>query len=171
MRKMPYLQTDRLTIIPFSFDLIKAMANKKELEKLLNVDVPEEFESVQFEEFLPFHLKDSSVSRVSHTWEGVLIHTCDEKVIGTMGFKNVESSNNLEVGYQLIPAYRNKGYAVEMANALVNWAFPERKTDKVTNDEVNEIMKRLGLSRLTVEPHIVKDRIDEEKFKKENEYM
>ena len=148
------------------------MTNKKELEKLLQVEVPEEFKNMQFEEFLPFHLNDSSISKVSHTWEGVLIHTSDEKVIGTMGYKNIESSSSLEVGYHLIPAYRNKGYAIEMANALVNWAFPDQEADdKVKKEDLNGVMKRLGLSRLTVEPHVVNKRIDEVKFMKENDYM
>ncbi|MGG1687979.1 GNAT family N-acetyltransferase [Pseudalkalibacillus sp. NRS-1564] len=169
---MPYLQTDRLTIIPFSFDLIKAMTDKKELEKLLHVEVPEEFKNVQFEEFLPFHLNDSAISRVSHKWEGILIHTSDEKVIGTMGYKNMEASSNLEVGYHLIPEYRNKGYAIEMASALVHWAFPDEKVNsKVSSEEVNIVMERIGLSKLTVEPPVVKNKIDEEKFMKENEYM
>ncbi|WP_273852363.1 GNAT family N-acetyltransferase [Guptibacillus spartinae] len=165
---MPYLQTDRLTIIPFSFDLIKAMTNKKELEKLLHVEVPEEFNNVQFEQFLPFHLTDDAIS--SHRWEGILIHTSDGKVIGTMGYNNIEASSNLEVGYHLIPAYRNKGYAIEMASALVNWAFPEKESQE-DKEEMNNVMKRIGLSKLTVEPHILKHKIDEEKFMKENEYM
>ena len=165
---MPYLQTDRLTIIPFSFDLIKAMTNKKELEKLLHVEVPEEFNNVQFEQFLPFHLTDDAIS--SHRWEGILIHTSDGKVIGTMGYNNIEASSNLEVGYHLIPAYRNKGYAIEMASALVNWAFPEKESQE-DKEEMNNVMKRIGLSKLTVEPHILKHKIDEEKIMKENEYM
>ncbi|MCA0173315.1 GNAT family N-acetyltransferase [Bacillus sp. RAR_GA_16] len=165
---MPYLQTDRLTIIPFSFDLIKAMTNKKELEKLLHVEVPEEFNNVQFEQFLPFHLTDDAIS--SHRWEGILIHTSDGKVIGTMGYNNMEASSNLEVGYHLIPAYRNKGYAIEMASALVNWAFPDKENQE-DKEEMNNVMKRIGLSKLTVESHILKHKIDEEKFMKENEYM
>ncbi len=165
---MPYLQTDRLTIIPFSLDLIKAMTNKKELEKLLHVEVPEEFNNVQFEQFLPFHLTDSTIS--SHRWEGILIHTSDEKVIGTMGYNNLEATNNLEVGYQLIPDYRNKGYAIEMASALVSWAFPDKESNE-DEEEMNNVMDRIGLSKLTVEPHLLKNKIDEEKFIKENEYM
>ncbi|WP_165999889.1 GNAT family N-acetyltransferase [Bacillus sp. Cs-700] len=165
---MPYLQTDRLTIIPFSFDLIKAMTNKKELEKLLHVEVPEEFNNVQFEQFLPFHLTDSTIS--SQRWEGILIHTSDEKVIGTMGYNNLEATNNLEVGYQLIPDYRNKGYAIEMASALVSWAFPDKESNE-GKEEMNNVMDRTGLSKLTVEPHLLKHKIDEEKFIKENEYM
>ncbi|WP_273835566.1 GNAT family N-acetyltransferase [Guptibacillus sedimenti] len=165
---MPYLQTDRLTIIPFSFDLIKAMTNKKELEKLLHVEVPEEFNNVQFEQFLPFHLTDGTIS--SHRWEGILIHTSDEKVIGTMGYNNLEATNNLEVGYHLIPDYRNKGYAIEMASALVSWAFPDKENNE-GKEEMNNVMDRIGLSKLTVEPHLLKNKIDEEKFIKENEYM
>jgi [ribosomal protein S5]-alanine N-acetyltransferase len=165
---MPYLQTDRLTIIPFSFDLIKAMTNKKELEKLLHVEVPEEFNNVQFEQFLPFHLTDAAIS--SHRWEGILIHTSDEKVIGTMGYNNLEATNNLEVGYQLIPDYRNKGYAIEMASALVSWAFPDKESNE-DKEEMNNVMDRIGLSKLTVESHLLKNKIDEEKFIKENEYM
>ncbi|MCA0993220.1 GNAT family N-acetyltransferase [Pseudalkalibacillus hwajinpoensis] len=165
---MPYLQTDRLTIIPFSFDLIKAMTNKKELEKLLHVEVPEEFNNVQFEQFLPFHLTDGTIS--SHRWEGILIHTSDEKVIGTMGYNNIEATNNLEVGYHLIPDYRNKGYAIEMANALVSWAFPDKESNE-GKEEMNNVMDRIGLSKLTVEPHLLRNKIDEEKFIKENEYM
>ncbi|MYL65633.1 GNAT family N-acetyltransferase [Bacillus hwajinpoensis] len=165
---MPYLQTDRLTIIPFSLDLIKAMTNKKELEKLLHVEVPVEFNNVQFEQFLPFHLTDGTIS--SHRWEGILIHTSDEKVIGTMGYNNLEATNNLEVGYHLIPDYRNKGYAIEMASALVSWAFPEKESNE-GKEEMNNVMNRIGLSKLTVEPHLLKNKIDEEKFIKDNEYM
>ncbi|WP_377891192.1 GNAT family N-acetyltransferase [Alkalihalobacillus sp. R86527] len=170
---MPYLQTDRLTIIPFSFDLIKAMANKKELEKLLHVEVPREFENVQFEDFLPFHLDDTDIAKVNCKWEGILIHTSDEKVIGTMGFKNTgDASGNLEVGYHLIPDYRNKGYAVEMANALVSWVFSDKsKEENADSENIDAVMKRLGLSRLKVQQNVAKDKINEEKFIKKNKYI
>ncbi|MFP3359631.1 GNAT family N-acetyltransferase, partial [Planococcus sp. SIMBA_143] len=96
--------------------------------------------------------------------------TSDEKVIGTMGYNNLEATNNLEVGYQLIPDYRNKGYAIEMASALVSWAFPDKESNE-GKEEMNNVMDRIGLSKLTVEPHLLKNKIDEEKFIKENEYM
>lgn len=59
------------------------------------------------------------------------------KMIGQCGIlvQNMDNEPRLEIGYSIIPAYRNKGYATEAAIAAKNYAF-EHQFDKDFNNNV-----------------------------------
>lgn len=82
----------------------------------------------------------------------IYIHREDNEVIGDGGFKDRPDENGcVEIGYGLIPEYRNKGLATEAAKALLNHAFSNAEVTAVRAETVTtgfasmRILKKLGM--------------------------
>lgn len=55
------------------------------------------------------------------------------QVIGDAGFKGVPDGDGaVDIGYGIIKEEHKKGYALEAAQALVNWAFLQPQVKKIT---------------------------------------
>jgi RimJ/RimL family protein N-acetyltransferase len=53
-------------------------------------------------------------------------------LIGNGGFKGPpDTAGTVEVGYSVLPQFRERGYATEAVNALVVWAFEEPRVQSV----------------------------------------
>ena len=133
---MPYLITKRLKLIPFSLNLVQTiLENKVALSDLIGVKVHTEWPQRDFEEILPLlyelFRQDPSLS----DWVTILIHTADNTIIGDAGFKDKPNhAREIEIGYSVIPAYRQQGYAYEAAKALVKWAFKQDSVKLIKAD-------------------------------------
>ena len=59
-------------------------------------------------------------------WTYFPIHTVDQKLIGSCGYKGKPSLDGMvEIGYEVCPEYRQKGYGTEIANGLLTHAFKD----------------------------------------------
>jgi ribosomal-protein-alanine N-acetyltransferase len=57
-------------------------------------------------------------------WGFAVVHQIDEIVIGMCGFAAPPDANGVvEIAYSIAPAYQGKGYATEVATALVDYAM------------------------------------------------
>jgi hypothetical protein len=98
---------------------------KEEVARLL--EIPDKFRGIAVcENSLPpdFILKAAIVEDVSEFMMPRLF--CDEKlglIIGSGGFKSAPNNLRVEIGYNVAPRYRNRGYATEGVNLLVQSAF------------------------------------------------
>ena len=105
-----------------------------------------------FEQWLPFHQDPASSShwigesvtateacqkwfdklfyRYSHNLGGMnaLLEKSSGKLIGQCGLliQTVDGVQELEIGYSLLPAYRNKGFATEAAQKCKEYAFEHK---------------------------------------------
>ena len=53
-------------------------------------------------------------------------------LVGAAGFFGPPDQSGLvEIGFSVLPAWRGRGYALEMVRVLVNFAFRDRRVDKV----------------------------------------
>jgi len=60
------------------------------------------------------------------------IHRADNKLIGSGGYKGKPSHDgSIEIGYEIAPAYRNRGLATEYAKALIDHAFQNNEVQSV----------------------------------------
>lgn len=150
------LRTERLTLIPFTRDLIQmTMRSKVELGRTLGAEVPADWPGPDLEEILPF-LDDAQSARPERGhWITILMHTADRVLIGSAGFKDVpDEFGAVEIGYGLIAAYRGQGYATEAARALIDWAFARPAVRRATAECLRDntpsirVLERIGMRRV-----------------------
>ena len=153
---MPELQTQHLRFLPFSLDLKKlTLSNKPRLVERIGVRVPDDWPGPDIKDALPFFIKQMEQDSSGNVWDGIIIHKADGVVIGDMGFKGEpDEARAVEIGYSIIPAYRNRGYATEMAQALILWAFQQPDILTVVaeclHDNIGSIkvLEKLGMRRV-----------------------
>jgi RimJ/RimL family protein N-acetyltransferase len=150
------ISTERLTLIPFTRDLIQlAMRSTRALGRALDARVPAAWPGPDLEEILPF-LDDAQAALPARgPWITVIMHTDTRVLIGSAGFKDLpDEFGAVEIGYGLIPAYRGQGYATEAARALIAWAATQPRVRRVTaeclrdNEPSIRVLERLGMRRV-----------------------
>ena len=104
-------------------------------------------------------------------WDGLIIHKQDKIVIGDMGFKGgPDAAGAVEIGYSIIPAFRNQGYATEMARRLITWAFQQPAIRAVIAECLDDnagsiqVLEKLGMRRLAPDGNMLKWEIREEEW-------
>jgi [ribosomal protein S5]-alanine N-acetyltransferase len=169
---VPTLETKRLQHIPFSLDLKKAALNDRaRLVEMLGVYVPEHWPGPDLAEALPFFIENMERAPSEPTWDWIAIHTLDQAVIGDIGFMGVPDQEGVvEVGYSIVPEYRNQGYATEMARGLIAWAFQEKGIRVVTaaclddNFGSIKVLEKVGMHRLEPDGNMLKWEIRKEEW-------
>jgi RimJ/RimL family protein N-acetyltransferase len=73
---------------------------------------------------LPFFIESRAKHPSKPIWDGIIVHRADNVLIGSIGFTGgPDAQGRIVVGYGIIPAYRNSGYATELLRELVTRAF------------------------------------------------
>jgi len=148
--------TPNLLLVPFSLAHYEALAtgNSLSLGRLLEINTPqgwtEYFETpAAFPEQMEFYNQLQGDERWGSYF---IIHTADKELIGSCGFKGLPCDKGLvEFGYEIKPAYRQRGYATETAMGLVSFAFSQPEINGVfalTLPEVNysvKVLRKCGL--------------------------
>ncbi len=161
---MPTLETKRLQLIPFSLDLKKAaISDRARLVEMLGVYVPEHWPGPDLVEALPFFVENMEKAPSEPAWDWIAIHTSDQVVTGDIGFMGgPDQGGVVEVGYSIVPEYRNQGYATEMARGLIAWAFQEKDIKLVTapcldnNIGSIKVLEKVGMHRLEPDGNMLK---------------
>ena len=84
-------------------------------------------------------------------WMHFIVHDADNRLIGLGGFKGAPSGGQVEIGYEVAPAYRGLGLATEAARGMVDHALAHRTVDHVlahtlpVESASTSILRRLGL--------------------------
>ncbi|MFZ3579936.1 GNAT family N-acetyltransferase [Virgibacillus sp. DJP39] len=102
---MPYVKTDRLTLVTFTIEMMKAtLIDNNQLEKVTNFNVPIEYPVAVYKNLLPYKIERFSHYPEENEWEGIIIHTEDNTIIGDMGFKGGPGKNGeMDLGYSILP--------------------------------------------------------------------
>ncbi len=134
------LETDRLLLISCTPELLEqALAGDTALAAYLRVKVPEnwtEFGAPALSYALD-KLKGSDSDQ--NWWTYFPIHKQDNTLIGTYGYKGPPNARGeAEIGYEIAEAYRNKGLATELANALADNAFAAEEVTSVLAHTLGE---------------------------------
>lgn len=118
------IQTTRLSLISGDVDILQSAIDGDEtLSRKLNAAVADdwtEFGPMAFQFALDMLLKDPDEC-LWLTYFPVIID--GHVLIGSGGYKGKPSEGIVEIGYEIAPAYRNRGYATEYCMALINNAF------------------------------------------------
>ena len=168
---MPTLETSRLQLIPFSLELKKAaIEDRARLVEMLRVYVPEHWPGPDLVEALPLFIEKMERKPFEPAWDWIAIHRSDKAVIGDIGFMGgPDYEGAVEVGYSIVPEYRNHGYATEMLRSLIEWAFQATSITRVTatclDDNIGtiKVLEKVGMRRLEPDGNMLKWEIRKEK--------
>jgi len=130
---MPQIETKRLIQRPWTLGALDALAAGRErLAALWGVRVPESFPQAGYAGILPMIRGRIASDPDAAQWGGVLVHRADRVVIGAAGFEAPPPSPGVvEIGYDVVAAYRGRGYATEIVRAMVDWALARADVDAV----------------------------------------
>jgi len=160
-----HLKTERLNIIACSLQVARAIVtDKSKVETILAARVSDDWPALDLLEFLPFYAQQLETDPSLLGW-GVwlMIHAMERVVIGDVGFKGKPGhEGTVEIGYSVIPAFRNRGYASEASQALIHWAFIQQGVKRIIaecsddNAASIRILEKLGMKRLGTEGSVLK---------------
>jgi RimJ/RimL family protein N-acetyltransferase len=152
--------TQRLELIALYPELARAAINDKtQLAQLLNAKVPKEFPPEIMADVMELFAQTLETDPGLVGWWGwylVLNEPNQERVLigcaGFTGYPDVEG--NLLMGYAVLDAYQNKGYATEAVGGLLHWAFNQPQVMSVTAETYPDhltsirVMKKNGMVQL-----------------------
>ncbi|HEX7736563.1 MAG TPA: GNAT family N-acetyltransferase [Ktedonobacteraceae bacterium] len=147
-------ETKHLQLVPFSLELIKAtLEGTSKLGERLGVRVPEAWPGGDFAEILPALVAEMEAERSETAWNWLIVHKEDRTIVGDVGFMSGPSDGRAEIGYSIVEAYRNLGYATEAALYLIHWALQQPEIRQVTaqclDDNVGSIkvLEKIGMQQ------------------------
>ncbi len=151
------LETKQLILLPGDRETLeKAIRGNGPLEKHLNVQVPDSWTEFGVRALQYSLNKILENEQEAGWWTYLPIHKADQKLIGSCGFKGSPNEEGIvEIGYEIMKPYRNKGLATELAQALVEHAFSYDQVKAVqahTLGEVNastHVLSKCGFSKVT----------------------
>ncbi len=121
------IETKNLRLIPCSIDILnKAIEGNNELGILLGIHIADNWTEFGVE---PLKYSRDKIVKDNEEmgWATYFpIHKQDNTLIGSCGYKGKPSEQGtVEIGYEIAPDYRNKGFATELAKGLITNAFAE----------------------------------------------
>lgn len=131
---MPQLQTARLTITPFTRDLmLAALRDHAEVGTALGLRVSPGWPNADELEVLPILAEGLAREPDLADWGmHLVIHTGDRAIVGCAGLMGRPTPEGaVEVGYGIAPPYQGQGYATEATRALVEWSFAQPSIRRV----------------------------------------
>lgn len=128
------IETENLKLIPGNpAVLIAALTGDTMLADLLKVKVAE-----QWTAFGPAPLeyalkKMKEDGNENGWWTYFPVHKADNAIIGSGGYKGRPTGKGIvEIGYEIAPAYRNRGLAGEMTLGLISHAWKDSRVTAIT---------------------------------------
>jgi [ribosomal protein S5]-alanine N-acetyltransferase len=149
------IQTNNLKLIPCELKHFETILNdSQEFARQLDVSIVDGWTS--FPEALPYgHKYLKAHPEALEWWTYLFVHTADKALIGLGGYKGQpDASGMVEIGYEIAPAYRERGLATEAARGLVDHAFsqpPAKIVDAHTLAEINpstKVLEKIGLKNI-----------------------
>lgn len=155
---MMKLMTARLMLFPFELPHIQMYLEGRDFfQRFFPFRIPDSWPWKEMDEIVPW-LKDQLLRNPSFscwfTW--LIAHLQDRLLIGDIGFGGPpDPGGTLELGYSIVPEYRNLGYGSEAASALIYWAFSQPQVSAVNADTWPSslasihLLQGLGMKRIS----------------------
>lgn len=136
------IQTERLSIVPCTVENYLDFTDQYGLKHHIKLHINQ--------------LKQDPTVKGWGVW--FVVNKEQGKVIGDIGFKGKPDEGKVvEIGYGMLPAFQNKGYATEAVTGLIKWAFSSGKVQKVTaecsktNVPSIKVLEKLGMKQISVQ--------------------
>lgn len=144
------LKTERLCIRPVKakdLDAIWVAAHVPGLTEGMKWEAPQSKEALAM---------SISQEQISGVWYPLVIADRNDELLGRFFLNG--STGSWEIGYWLLPEHQGKGYALEAAQAMIDYAFHELKADKVIassctwNKKSSALLAKLGMKSMGIKP-------------------
>ncbi len=146
------IETANLKLLPCELSHFEAfLRGGAELESLLKVRIAQGWP--HFPEAMPagYSMLKKEPSLLGW-WTYLFIHEGERALIGSGGFKGkADAQGVVEIGYEIAPSYRERGFATEAAEGLAAYAFSHvdvRAVDAHTLPEKNasvRVLEKMGM--------------------------
>ncbi len=150
------LSSDRLELVACTLTMARGIMHDRALaETLLKARIPHDWPLPALRGYIPYYIQMLASDAAMLGW-GVwlVVHASDRVVIGDVGYKGrSDGADTVDIGYSIVPAYRNQGYAAEAARMLIDWAFVQPGIERViatclpTNAPSIRVLEKLGMQR------------------------
>ena len=147
------IKTNNLQLLPVERVHVEAfLHNKSELAAILNVTVPNSWP--HFPEAFSLPDDESRESNPPPTdWRGYFfIHPKNGVLVGNGGFKgSPDESGTIEIGYEIASEYWNRGFATEVAQGMIDYAFAHEEVKAVIahtlaeKNASNRVLQKVGM--------------------------
>jgi ribosomal-protein-alanine N-acetyltransferase len=151
-------ETKRLQLVPFTRELMQAtLAGTEVLGQLLGIEIPCTWPGSDLAEALPGFVAHMEREAAEFAWNWLIIHRRDLLIVGDVGFLGGPQDGIAEIGYSIVPQYRNQGYATEAALSLIHWALQQREIRCVTaqcldsNPGSIKVLQKIGMRQCASE--------------------
>lgn len=134
------IATARLRLVPATFALARAeLLDRRDFGDLLGARVPDNWPPPTVAEALPWILMRLQAAPDCGCWFSWYA-LADQPAVGgdavpvlvaSGGFIGPPLDGEVAVGYAVLPQFQGRGYASEMAGALVDWAFAQARVERV----------------------------------------
>ena len=149
------IETERLRLTRWNDAHFQAIFsnNLVELGELLDCETPEQWTTFDdMTDALPFFYEGFKTN--GNYWGSFFtVHKADRQLLGTCGFKGgPDESGAVEIGYEVLEAYRQQGLASEAAQGLIDFALGHDQIKLVrAHTLANEnpsvsVLKKLGFA-------------------------
>jgi ribosomal-protein-alanine N-acetyltransferase len=125
---MLQIETPQLRLIPCTVAAAQAAATDRAVfAALLGVRVPDDWPAEDLRDFLPVYGRIVDEAAARQGWGiWLMLDPAEGVLVGDIGFKGPpDSLRTAEIGYSVLPAFQDRGYASEAARALVAWGFAQ----------------------------------------------
>lgn len=151
------LKTARLELLTFTPDAARlAAVSRTQAARLLGLSLAADWPSRDLREALPELGRWLTENPGQAGWGiWLMVHTALQMVVGDIGFRGpADASGTVEIGYSVVPGFRQQGLACEAAAALTAWALGQpgvrRILARCREDNLGSIrvLERTGFRRL-----------------------
>lgn len=151
-----FILTPRLELVPFSLPLLLATRDGRieSVETALKAAAPAGWPPREvLEAQLPRQIEQLQADASLLPWLGRLMILREARMLaGGINVKGPpDAAGTCEIGYQVEPAFRGRGYASEASRALVDWLFQQRGVRRVRaktrpdNEASLRVLRKLGM--------------------------
>jgi len=151
-------ETKRLQLVPFTRELMKTtLAGREALGAQLGVEIPSTWPGSDLAEALPGCVEQMEHAASEFAWNWLIVHKRDLVIVGDVGFLGGPQDGMVEIGYSIVPQYRNQGYATEAALSLIHWALQQREIYRVTAQCLDsnlgsiKVLQKIGMRQFACE--------------------
>ena len=151
-RSLRAVQSRRMTLVAATTDLVTAdLEGRASLATLLEAEVAENWPPELFDrepmEYALRQLADPAEQGWSFWY--LISHAVEPPaVLGICGFKGrPDGCGSVEIGYSVLPQYRNQGFATEAVERLISWAFSHQSVLEVSAETLPHLQQSIKVMK------------------------